>query len=238
MEWEGVNLDRKWRMCMERERRKIKEDEVVDLVARGLVGDLARHMSCLQEQVDQVKRQQLQLILNQIVKATAEVETEEISCPENAKENGNLLLADSRPLSKFDMGKMGNGESLVSEGVTRRGSNFRLSAKGMAGQMDDIETTKREGSPVSDGDATSKSTFIPRTHGMEGGGNTMEGEMDNMVLTRASLQATEANPKREMHQEHGQTSSNMGSLDSPNQNIVTVRPRIIKRQCAKFSTTQ
>ena len=109
MEWEGVNLDRKWRMCMERERRKIKEDEVVDLVARGLVGDLARHMSCLQEQVDQVKRQQLQLILNQIVKATAEVETEEISCPENAKENGNLLLADSKPLSMFDMGKTRNG---------------------------------------------------------------------------------------------------------------------------------
>ena len=100
-------------MKSKRERRKIKEDEVVDLVARGLVGDLARHMSCLQEQVDQVKRQQLQLILNQIVKATAEVETEEISCPENAKENGNLLLADSRPLSKFDMGKMGKGESLV-----------------------------------------------------------------------------------------------------------------------------
>ena len=59
MVMEGVSLDRKWRMCIER-----RKEEVVDLVARGLVNDLAEHMSCLHEQLDQLKRQQLQLILD------------------------------------------------------------------------------------------------------------------------------------------------------------------------------
>ena len=82
---------------MGRERRG---DEVVDPVARGLVNDLARHMRCLQEQLDQVKTQQLQLILNQIVntdRPTTEVEPTGKSWSENAIEKENSNMADAGP---------------------------------------------------------------------------------------------------------------------------------------------
>lgn len=178
MEWEGVSLDRKWRMCMERERRK---EEVVDLVARGLVNDLARHMSCLQEQLDQVKRQQLQLILNQIIdKPSTEVEPKGKSCSENAiekKENSNTCNVE----------------------------------KGKEGPLQG-----------SGGDTDNASIFLPSAQETAGS-------------TRGSGCASVTDKKSKVIQKQGKAVNVLEVSDSEEtdcalQGVVTIRPRIIKRQ--------
>lgn len=196
MEWEGVSLDRKWRMCMGRERRG---DEVVDPVARGLVNDLARHMRCLQEQLDQVKRQQLQLILNQIVntdRPTTEVEPTGKSWSENAIEKENSNMADAGPQL-----------------------------------MGDMETGK-EGSLQGSGGET-VSTFLPSEQRLKG--DTIEkgtaGNSDS-ESTRASLLITD---------EKGEAMNKMKVLKSEEtdcnfQGVVTIRPRIIKRQIVSVNS--
>ena len=193
LEREGISLDRKWKMCME---RKTEKEEVVDPVAKGLVNDLARHMSCLQEQVDQVKRQLLQLILNQIVntdKAATEVEPEGKSCSENATEKENFNIADTRPLSMC------------------------------------VEKTRKEGSKEDTGIACQThclsenvSSFLPSSQRMAG-----VGDNESKVSDEQS--------KAKVHHEHKVTMNNMGVVKSKEtacalQGVVTIRPRIIKRQ--------
>ena len=121
---------------MNRERRK---EEVVDPVARGLVSDLARHMSCLQEQLDQVKRQLMQLTLN--TAKTTKVESKSKGCSENAMKKGNSKMANPMPLFTGDVEK-GNEESLQGSRV-ETGNDASISppsAEGMPGVMNNKST--------------------------------------------------------------------------------------------------
>ena len=176
-------------VSMNRNRRK---EEVVDPVARGLVNDLARHMSCLQEQLDQMKRQQeqqLQLILNQIVntdKPATELDRKGNSCSENAIERGNsnpwpLVMCDIEKEKKGSLGDIGTYASIV----------------------------------------------LPSAEGVPGVGNSKS--------ANTSLLATDSQPKAEVPKEHLGTANNIESLGSEEtdcalQDIVTIRPKIIKRQ--------
>ena len=104
---EGVGLDTKWWMC-----REMKE-EVEDPVARK--SDLARHMSCLQEQLDQMKMLQLQLseltlnclkrlstLTSGVEKPSSVVEPRSKSCSENSIESGNRDMADPRLMGESE----------------------------------------------------------------------------------------------------------------------------------------
>ena len=220
MEWEGVSLDRKWRMCMERERRG---DEVVDPVARGLVNDLARDMRCLQEQLDQVKRQQLQLILNQIVNT-------------------------DRPITEVEL----TGKSWSENAIEKEISNVADAGPQLMGDME----TGKEGSLQGSGGET-VSTFLPSEQRLKG--DTIEkgtaGNSDS-ESTRASLLVTDALPKAKVHQEflgtlknvskgkvqeQGEAMNKMKVLESEEtdcnfQGVVTIRPRIIKRQIVSVNS--
>ena len=195
-------------MCMGRERRK---DEVVDSVARGLVNDLAKHMSCLQEQLDQVKTQQLQLILNQIVntdRPTTEVEPTGKSWSENAIEKENSNMADAGPQLMGDMETGKEGSLQGSWGET--GNNV--------------------------------STFLPSEQRLTG--DTIEkgtARASDSESTRASLLVTDVLPKGKVHQEQGEAMNKMKALefedtDSTLQGVVTIRPRIIKRQIVSVNS--